>query len=230
MLGASAPAEPAHAATCPIAPAAAASLQTLDGRERLSWIEGRLDRDASRANLWRWSWTIGIGSAGLGSLAAVPFVAKSDRVDWYTGAATAAIGVIPFIVVPPAVTRDAPNLRAALASSLDDDARVCALLVDAEGKLAADAADQKWQQGWWMHAGNLAFNSGVLLFLGLGYHRWLSGVINGAAGAAVGEAVILTQPTGLIEDAAAYQRGELSTGLGRAGGGSSLGWVYDRRF
>ena len=229
MLGARTPS--AHATTCATAPAAAASLQTLDGRERLSWIEGRLDREASKANFWRWSWTIGIGAAGLGSLAAVPFVAKSDRVDWYTGAATAAIGVIPFIFVPPAVTRDAPKLRATVAaSSRDDDAQVCALLVDAEGKLAADAADQKWQQGWWMHAGNLAFNSGVLLFLGLGYHHWLSGVINGAAGAAVGEAVILTQPTGLIEDAAAYERGELATGVGRAGGGPSLGWVYGRHF
>jgi len=78
------------------------------------------------------------------------------------------------------------------------------LLADAERKLAADAADERWQQGWWTHAGNIAFNTGVLLFLGLGYHHWTSGLINGLSGAAVGETIILTQPTGAIDDASAY--------------------------
>jgi hypothetical protein len=115
------------------------------------------------------------------------------------------------------VTRDAPRLRAAIAGAPpdDDDARVCSLLVDAEGRLAADAADERWQRGWWIHAGNIAFNTGVLLFLGLGYHHWTSGIINGAAGAAVGESIILTQPTGSIDDLGAYNRGDLPIASGR---------------
>ena len=175
------------------------------------WIDRRLGDEAAKARFWAHGWTIGIGAAGVGSLAAVPFVAAEDRIDWYTGAASAAIGVIPFLLSPLRVTRDAPKLHAAVAAApLDDEARVCALLVDAEGKLAASAADARWQQGWWIHAGNVAFNTGVMLFLGLGYHHWTSGIINGVAGAVVGESIILTQPTGIIDDLDSYNRSELS--------------------
>ena len=169
-----------------------------------------MDQEAAKARFWARSWGIGIGAAGLASLAAVPFVAPENRVDWYASAATAAVGVVPFLVSPLSVTRDAPKLTAAVANTpLDDDARVCATLLDAERWLADSAANQRWQQGWWIHAGNIAFNTGVLLFLGLGYHHWTSGIINGAAGAAIGEAIILTQPTGSIEDLRAYDRGDI---------------------
>ncbi len=201
---------PARAATCPAPPGAAASLVGIDGRERLRWIDERLEREASKGRLWADAWAIGIGAAGLGSLAPVPFVRESDRVDWYTSAATAAFGVIPFVVSPLTVTRDAPKLHATIAGlPPDDDARVCLALVDAERKLAADAANERWQRGWWIHAGNLAFNTGVLLFLGLGFHHWSSGLINGASGAVVGEAIILTQPTNAVDDAATYDGGNL---------------------
>jgi hypothetical protein len=200
----------ARAATCPVPAGAAASLAGVEGRERLRWIDDHLEREASKGRLWADAWAIGIGAAGLGSLAPVPFVRASDRVDWYTSAASAAFGVIPFVVSPLDVTRDAPKLHAAIAAvPPDDDARVCLALVDAERKLAADAANERWQQGWWIHAGNLAFNTGVLLFLGLGYHHWSSGIINGASGAVVGEAIIFTQPTNAIDDAAAYGGGKL---------------------
>jgi hypothetical protein len=201
----------ARATTCAPPPNAGARVALIDGRERLHWIDQRMSHEASRARLWSRSWGIGIGASGLLSLAAVPFVAPSNRVDWYTGAVSAAVGVVPFIVSPLTVTRDAPKISAAVAATpADDDARVCAALVDAEGKLVAAADNQRWQRGWWIHAGNVAFNTGVLLFLGLGYNHWLSGVINGAAGAAVGEAIILTQPTGSISDLRDYEQGDLT--------------------
>jgi hypothetical protein len=211
---------PAHAATtCPAPAGAQPGLIAIDGRERLRWIDDHLDHEAARARWWGRGWAIGIGAAGLGSLAPVPFVAAGDRVDWYTGAVSAAIGVVPFLVSPLEVTRDAPALRASIGTMLEttidasprgDDARVCALLADAERKLLADAADERWQQGWWIHAGNVAFNTGVLLFLGLGYQHWTSGLINGISGVAVGEAIILTQPTGARDDASAYGRADLT--------------------
>jgi hypothetical protein len=214
---------PARAATCPSPPGAAASLAGIDGRERLRWIDERLAREASKGRFWADAWAIGIGAAGLGSLAPVPFVRAGDRVDWYTSAATAAFGVIPFVVSPLKVTRDAPKLHAAIAAlPPDDDARVCLALADAEHELAADAADERWQQGWWIHAGNLAFNTGVLLFLGLGFHHWSSGLINGASGAVVGEAIIFTQPTNAIDDAAAYHSGAFPA--------RPLGFAYGARF
>ena len=216
----------ARATTCAAPPGADASLAAMDDRDRLFWIDRKLGEDAARARRWKYGWVIGIGAAGVGSLAAVPFVAAKDRVDWYVSAATAAVGVVPLLAMPLEVTRDAPKLRAALAAGpLDDGARVCALLADAEGKLAADAADERWQRGWWMHAGNIGFNTGVLLFLGLGYHHWSSGLINGLAGAAVGEALLFTQPTGAIDAAATYRRGDLSS-EGKAGAPLCWGWTY----
>lgn len=188
-----------------VAPHAHAAGCAADARERLAWIDQRLERTASHARIWAWSWGLGIGASGVASLAAVPFVAPSDRVDWYTSAATAAIGVMPFLFSPLRAPADAPRLHAALAAlSPSDRDATCALLARAESTLVENARNQRDQQRWWFHAGNLAFNSGVLLFLGLGFHHWTSGIINGAAGAAVGEAIIFTQPTASIQDEAAY--------------------------
>ncbi len=204
------PRQGARAAAGPIDARVGNPVETKDGRVRLLWIDRRMDQEAAKARFWARSWGIGIGAAGLASLAAVPFVAPENRVDWYASAVTAAVGVVPFLLSPLSVTRDAPKLTATVANTpMDDDARVCAALLDAERWLADSAANQRWQQGWWIHAGNIAFNTGVLLFLGLGYHHWTSGIINGAAGAAVGEAIILTQPTGSIEDLRAYDRGDI---------------------
>ena len=227
VLSLLAAARAACAGTCPAPTGAQPAVATIDARERLRWIDERLDHEAGKARRWAYGWAIGIGAAGLGSLAPVPFVARGDRIDWYTSAATAAIGVIPFVASPLKVTRDAPRLRADIgAAKLTDDTQVCLLLADAERKLAADAADERRQQGWWMHAGNVAFNTGVLLFLGLGYHHWTSGLINGLSGAAVGETIILTQPTGAIDDASAYARGQLAAHGAIAAASPPISWSY----
>src|SRR5262249_58517228 len=119
--------------------------------------------------------------------AAVPSVAASQRVDYYTGAVSAAVGVIPFIVAPLSVSHDAPRLQAALAElPPPPDPNVCPLLLDAERALERGAHDERLARSWWAHGANLAFNTGVLLFLGLGYQHWLPGLINGGAGLAVG--------------------------------------------
>ena len=220
----------ARATTCPAPPGAQAAVAAIDGRARLLWIDQRLGQEASKGRRWAYGWAIGIGAAGLGSLVPVPFVAASDRVDWYASAATAAIGVVPFIVSPLKVTRDAPEVRAAIATMPSDDAHVCAVLADAEHKLSADAVDERRQRGWWIHLGNVAFNTGVLLFLGLGYHHWGSGLINGLSGVAVGETIIFTQPTGAIDDAGSYNRGDLSTGSADLHASRPFGWAYETTF
>jgi hypothetical protein len=227
LVGVLAHAAPARATTCAPSPNADARVALIDGRERLHWIDQRMNHEASRARLWSRSWGIGIGASGLASLAAVPFVAPSNRIDWYTSAVSAAVGVIPFMVSPLTVTRDAPRISAAVAATPpNDDARVCATLVDAEGKLAAAADNQLRQRGWWVHAGNIAFNTGVLLFLGLGYHHWVSGIINGASGVVVGEAIILTQPTGSISDLRDYERGDLTRTAQASGRSENLTMFY----
>jgi hypothetical protein len=196
----------ARAATCP-AHGDRGPIAAPEARERLFLITRQLEEESRRGHVWAYGWGVGIGAAGVASLAVVPFVPPSQRVDWYTSAATAAIGVVPFIVAPLKVTRTGPALSAAIAAApLDDDARVCALVADAEHTLAEAAANERVQRSWWLHAGNLAFNTGVFLFLGLGFHHWSAGAVNGLAGAAVGEAIIFSQPTGAIDAEASYAR------------------------
>jgi hypothetical protein len=52
-------------------------------------------------------------------------------------------------------------------------------------------------------------NTGVGLFLGLGYHHWGAGAWNALGGSAIGEAIILTQPTGTMADLRRYRMGAL---------------------
>jgi hypothetical protein len=204
-------------------PGASARLDGIDARTRLDWIDARLAEAGRHARVWRWAWGGGIAASGVASLAVVPFVRREDRVDWYTSAGSAAIGVVPFLVSPPRVAREpreradaearaAAGVAAASVAASDGEDRVCPLLFDAETRLARDAEDQRRQQTPWLHIGNVAFNTGVMLFLGLGFHHWTGGIINGVAGAAVGEAIILTQPTRSIDDLQSYRAGALGYG------------------
>jgi hypothetical protein len=195
---------------CPKPTGAEPALAATDGRVRLEWIDRHLSREARRMSYWNWGWAIGIGASGVGSLIPVPFVAPENRIDYYTGAVLAALGVLPFVLAPPDVIRDGRELHAhLLVTPLDTDAQVCVMLLDAERRLVDDARDERLLSGWWSHAANVAINTGAFLFLGLGYHHWLSGAITGGVGIVIGEAVILTQPVQNIDDFARYQRGDL---------------------
>jgi hypothetical protein len=195
---------------CPVPKGAEPQVAAIDGRARLEWIDHRLSHEAPRLRFWNWGWAIGIGAAGVGTLIAVPFVSPESRPDYYTGAGAAAIGVLPFVLAPPVVIDDARELRANMTNAPPvGDRAVCALLADAEEKLVRSARNERLMSGWWAHLGNLAFNTGIVLFEGLVFHRWTGGLINGAAGLAVGEAVIFTQPTQVIHDLGAYNRGEI---------------------
>jgi hypothetical protein len=185
-------------------------LAATDGRVRLQWIDLRLSHEAHRMSWWNWGWAIGIGASGAGSLAAVPFVAPENRVDYYTGAALAGAGILPFVLAPPDVIHDGHELHAKLlAAPPGTDAEVCAMLTDAETRLVRGARNERLLSGWWSHAANVAINAGAFFFLGFGYHHWLSATLNGAAGFVVGEAVIFSQPRQTIDDLARYQRGDL---------------------
>jgi hypothetical protein len=199
----------AHADTrCPSAAGGSEELARLDGELRLQWIDAHLSATARRARIWTWGWGIGISAATVGNLAPLPFVAKSDRIDWYVGAGTTVIGIVPLLIAPLDVIGDAQALHAAVASRAYD---VCRLLADAEVRLVRDANNQADGRRWWLHVGNVILNVGVGLFLGLGYHHWGAGAWNAFGGSAIGEAIILTQPTGTVEDLRRYRAGALDS-------------------
>lgn len=194
---------------CPAGAGGSASLADVDAELRLKFIDEHLTATARRARLWTWGWGIAIGVSTVGNLVPLAFVAPEDRIDWYVSSATTAVGIVPLLIAPLDVVADARALRARLAARRPDE-DVCVLLADAESKLVRDAQNQADGQRWWLHAGNIVLNAGVGLFLGLGYHHWAAGAYNAAFGAAVGEAIILSQPTSSIADLRAYQAGSFA--------------------
>jgi hypothetical protein len=194
--------------TCASPRDAAASLATIDAQQRLAWIDAHLSTTAHRARLWTWGWSAGLMVATAANLAPLAFVSADQRIDWYVGAGTTVIGIVPLLIAPLDVVADADQLRRAIAVHSSPDG-TCALLADAEARLAKDAASQSDGRRWWLHVGNVLLNSGVGLFLGLGFHHWGAGVLNAISGSLIGEAIILTQPTGSIHDFAAYRAGKI---------------------
>jgi len=193
---------------CPAGAGGGPALAQIDPELRLHFIDDHLARTAHRARIWTWGWGIGIGVATVGNLIPLAFVAPEDRIDWYVGAGTTVIGVVPLLIAPLDVVADSQALRARLAARTQTD-DICALLADAETKLVRDAQNQAGGQRLWLHVGNVVLNTGVGLFLALGYHHWTAGAFNAIFGSAIGEAIILTQPTSTMDDLRTYRSGAL---------------------
>jgi hypothetical protein len=203
-----APAARAAAACAPIAAVGAgAPLAALDPELRLRFIDGELAHSAHKAKAWTWGWSLALGAGTIANLAPIPYVPAEERVDWYTGAATTAVGVVPLVIAPLDVIADSRELRARLAARGGAD--VCALLADAETRLVRDAKNQADGQRWWLHVGNVVLNAGVGLFLIVGFHHWGAGIWNAASGAVIGEVIIFTQPTGAVDSLRRYRDGAL---------------------
>ena len=147
------------------------------------------------------SWALGVGGWQLG---VVPFVDREERVDYYAGAASALIGVVPLLVLPLTAMEDARSLEGKRAAGTD--CRV--LLPDAEAMLGRSAVSQAEGRAWWNHVANVIVNGGTGLLLGLAYDHWGAGIFSGVAGIAIGEAMIYTQPIDSVADLAQYQRNE----------------------
>jgi hypothetical protein len=186
-------------------------LAAIDGETRIHFIDGRLAATAHRARIWTWAWGTGIIAATVGNLAPLPFVAKDERIDWYVGAGTTIVGIVPLLIAPLDVIDDARALHTRLRNEASAD-NVCRLLAYAETLLVRDAENQADGKRWWLHVGNVVLNVGVGLFLGLGYHHWGAGAWNAFGGSAIGEAIILTQPTSSIEDLRRYRDGDFEEG------------------
>jgi hypothetical protein len=197
------------AESCPAGAGGGPALAAIDPELRLHFIDERLGRTAHRALLWTWGWGIGIGAATVGNLIPLAFVAPENRIDWYVGAGTTIIGIVPLLIAPLDVIGDSRALKARLAArgSTRTADNVCVLLADAEEKLVRDAKNQADGQRWWLHVGNVLLNTGVGLFLGFGYHHWGAGAYNAILGSAIGEAIILSQPTSTIGDLETYRAG-----------------------
>ncbi len=202
-LAASLPAA-ARAQGCPAPAGADPRLAAAGAESRLAFIRASLAAEAGRVRTWQLWWSVGYGGLTAAQLAAIPFTEDPGaRADWAVGAASAATGLGLVLLFPPEVGSSEARL-----ASLPPDG--CAALAEAERLLEGAAASEAAQTGWLVHAGNVLLNAGFGLILGLGWQRWESAAVTFATGAALGEATILTQPTGLPEELARYRAGDLA--------------------
>jgi len=168
---------------------------------RTAFLRQRIEAERPSAERWMRTWGVVDGALTVGQLVAVPFTPdRSSRTVLLAGAATSALGVLQILLVPP-VARSPP------AADRAEDA--CAEVAALERALARDARNQTLGAGWIAHAGNLLVNGAIGLAAGLAGERWRSGALTFAIGFALGEAQILTQPTGLARDLERYRGGNV---------------------
>lgn len=194
---------------CPSIAGGSAALEQLDADARLAFIRDRLRHDARRARQWSWAFGASYGLLTAGTMVITPHI--QDRSSWpdlYVGAGSAVVGLGLIVVSPLRVMRDHDALEYHLASAGPAVDR-CRALAIAEAMLIRSAASEKFGRGWFTQTGNALLGVAALLILGLGYRRWVSGVVNGLASVAVGELMILTQPVGLVRDLRNYRSGDL---------------------
>jgi hypothetical protein len=197
----------ALAQSCPVPPEAAPALAARADAERLDFLRGRLEAEASRVTVWRGAWGATYALGTLGQLAAAGAVATEDRPDWLWGAASTAVGVAFTIIGTPEVMDDGPDFARRSAAPGSDP---CALIAEGERLLLKDAGNETAGVQWYWHVANVVFNAGMSLIVGLGYGHWVSALVNFLVGAGLGEGTLFTQPTALE---AAWQ-GYLAGGLG----------------
>jgi hypothetical protein len=202
---------PARAAsTCSPAPVIGATdgrIGEIDPERRLAWIDEELARGARQVHDWKWGWGVALGVGTVANLVPLAYVPPRRRIDWYTGAVTTVVGIIPLVLAPLDGSPESREQEIGVAARARPD--TCALLAEAETRLVRDAQLQAAGQRWWVHLGNVLVNAGVGAFLIVGFRHWRAGIFNAAVGASVGEAIILTQPTGAIHDLEHYRAGAL---------------------
>lgn len=173
---------------------------------RLAYLSRLLLEESGRARTWTLGWGATYGLLGVAQLAVMPLFTREEQPDWYWGAASTLVGLAFTLLDPPEVLEAGP-LYAAKASAVTS-AGTCALIAEGERLLQTGADHEEGATRWYLHVGNVLFNVGLGLVVGLGYGHWVGGITNMGVGAAIGEANIFTSPTHLISGWKSYRHGE----------------------
>ncbi len=162
-----------------------AQIACADTEEGLALARERLRADAHDARVWAWGWGLGYSALALGQAG---------------GAGKTVLGLVPVLFVPVPAVGDTGVLEGRLATVRAGDDR-CVLQSEGARLLRRSADDEAFSRGWLAHVATVAVNGGGLLIVGLGYHRWATGVAGALVGTAVGELQIFTRPTGALRAA-----------------------------
>jgi hypothetical protein len=162
--------------------------------ERVEQERQLMSQEAAKLRTWIHAWQGGLLMVTAGQVAALPLVSKDDRIDLYIGSASSLFGLVALTLTAPALISEAPKFEARAADPAVDR---CVLAEDGQRILKQGAAEEAFGTGVTAHAGNAVFNLALGALLGFGFGHWESALCNVLAGTAIGEALILTQPTGL---------------------------------
>jgi hypothetical protein len=155
-----------------------------------------LQTEAKRARTWRYAW-VGInGAATVGSFVAVPLVDRESRPDWIVSGVGSGITLLATWIWPLRVETAADELAAMPAA---ERARLLPL------RYRESAEDEHDRVTWPWHVANCGLAAAGGAIIAFGFKHYLSGALTAAGGAALGEAQLFTQPTGLsLERRAAF--------------------------
>jgi len=185
------------------------SLESIDAKVRLQWIDKRLRHGARNARLWAWGWAgIYSGLVTYELITSAVVNKQADKNDAYVGAAASSVGVLVLAILPLDIMRDQRWLERRLKKA-KPDTDPCALLAEAEGLLLRDAKGEEFGTGPLVHAGSFIFNIGVGLVLGLGFNHWTQAAATALPGIVIGEIQAFTQPLDAVHDLAHYRAGML---------------------
>jgi hypothetical protein len=168
--------------------------ECVEPARRVEEIRAVIKEDARAARKWALTWgSIWGGATAIQAGLAATTHKREYRIDFTVGAIASAFGLLPTVVVRPAVIGNEGKLEE-LAS--DSSKSGCARLSGAEQILQSTADDERLRSNWTAHAGNVAFNALVASVLGFGYGRWVTALASALVGIPAGEAMILTQANG----------------------------------
>ena len=182
-------------------------LGTIDAEERLNYLRVRLGAGARKARTWTAIWaTLYSGIVITEGVWALASTTRDDRIDHGVGAGAAFIGVAVIGILPLKVMGDQRWLERRLKRAHPDEDR-CALLADAERLLLRGADGEAFGRGPLVHVGNLLFNAGLGILLGVGFGHWNQAAITALSGVVVGEVQALSQPHDEVTTLARYRQG-----------------------
>jgi hypothetical protein len=182
---------------------------------RLAFLAKLLEEEGQAARRWTLIWGGAYGVLTIAQLGVMGLAPENEKADWYWGAISTAVGVA-FSVLDPLEALDGGAAYAKRSATVAPE-QTCQLLLDGERMLREGAEHEELGMKWFIHAGNVLFNLGIGLVLGLGYGRWTTGIVNAAVGVAIGELTIFTSPNKLVPGWQRYRMG------GGGGSGASAG-------
>lgn len=184
------------AEACPVVPEAQPeSIAAGSPSERLTFMSELFESESNATKRWVGAWGSAYAALTVAQLAVVGLLPLEERPDWYWGALSSGLGVAFVVLGTGAVLPNGPRFKARLRGRATPD---CSMVAEGELLLREGANEQASSRRWYMHVGNVVFNVGLGLILGLGYGRWTSAAINVLAGTLIGELTLLTSPDQLI--------------------------------